>query len=156
MTQQPEDTRATDGKRQLVRQIIRWFCVVAVVICLVLLWAARVVRREIEGQHQQGIYQAKIFVRAVLKTPLGAYRIQTGSYPSTAEGLQALLKAPPGKETLWQGPYLELTPPDKMPPDPWGHAYRYRQPGTHNPDGYDVFSAGPDGIPDTDDDIGNW
>ena len=40
--------------------------------------------------------------------------------------------------------------------DPWGHSYQYRNPGRHNPDKYDVFSMGPDGLPDTDDDIGNW
>jgi general secretion pathway protein G len=99
---------------------------------------------------------ARLFVTATLKTPLGTYRIDNGDYPTTAEGLQALLTAPSGKGNTWRGPYLEVTPPDKMPRDPWGHDYFYLYPGTRNPGRYDLFSAGRDGIPGTADDIGNW
>lgn len=91
-----------------------------------------------------------------MKTPLATYKIDIGEFPSTSEGLLALLTPPPGKETGWNGPYLELTPPDKMPVDPWKHAYVYRYPGTHNKDGYDLFSPGEDGIAGNADDIGNW
>lgn len=56
----------------------------------------------------------------------------------------------------WKGPYLVTSPLGKYPQDPWGHNYLYRQPGIHNPHRYDVFSPGPDGIPNTAHDIGNW
>ena len=43
-----------------------------------------------------------------------------------------------------------------LPLDPWGKDYQYKQPGTHNPSGYDLYSMGKDRLPDTADDIGNW
>jgi general secretion pathway protein G len=97
-----------------------------------------------------------LFVRLTMQTPLNQYRADMGDFPSTTEGLQALLTPPLGKERTWRGPYLDLNPPDKMPLDAWGQPYNYRYPGTHNKSGYDLFSSGPDKIPGTTDDIGNW
>ncbi len=88
-----------------------------------------------------------------MKTPLVTYRLQMGAYPSTDEGLQALLAAPTGKADRWRGPYVEG---NKIPPDPWGEPYQYKCPGVHNKDGYDLWSKGPDKTDGTDDDIGNW
>jgi len=98
---------------------------------------------------------ARLMVSQSLKTPLVTYRLQMGSYPSTEEGLQALMTAPANKADRWRGPYLaEGT---KLPLlDPWNNPYQYRYPGTHNKDGYDLWSKGPDGVDGTDDDIGNW
>ncbi len=96
---------------------------------------------------------ARLFVTQGMKTPLVTYRLQMGSYPSTDEGLQALLAAPPGKADRWRGPYVEG---NKIPPDPWGEPYQYKCPGVHNKDGYDLWSKGPDKTDGTDDDIGNW
>lgn len=45
---------------------------------------------------------------------------------------------------------------EKAPIDPWGNEYTFICPGTHNPKGCDVKSNGPDGLPDTEDDVGNW
>lgn len=101
------------------------------------------------------IVYTKTFVNTGFKTPLAAYRKDMGGYPTTSEGLQALLKAPMGKEGKWQGPYLDV-PGNKLPLDPWKQPYIYRYPGTHNKDGYDLFSSGPDKIAGTADDIGNW
>jgi general secretion pathway protein G len=98
---------------------------------------------------------AKTFVRESMKTPLTAYRISLGDYPSTEEGLQALVTAPENKADRWKGPYID-SPGGKLPLDPWGEPYQYRYPGTHNKDGYDLWSKGPDKIDGTDDDIGNW
>ncbi|MGA2017369.1 MAG: type II secretion system major pseudopilin GspG [Opitutaceae bacterium] len=96
---------------------------------------------------------ARLFVSQSMKTPLVTYRLQMGAYPSTDEGLQALLAAPPGKADRWRGPYVEG---NKIPPDPWGEPYQYKCPGVHNKDGYDLWSKGPDRTDGTDDDIGNW
>jgi general secretion pathway protein G len=98
---------------------------------------------------------AKTFVRESMKTPLTAYRISVGDYPSTEEGLQALVTAPEGKADRWKGPYVDV-PGGKLPLDPWGEPYQYRYPGVHNKDGYDLWSKGPDKADGTDDDIGNW
>jgi general secretion pathway protein G len=90
----------------------------------------------------------------LFKTPIQMYQMAIGSYPATTQGLDALRSAPgdlpnPGK---WDGPYLD----SPIPLDPWDKPYQYVSPGSHNPDGYDVWSLGPDGVNGTEDDIGNW
>jgi len=94
---------------------------------------------------------AKQFVENSLKAPMLKYRIDTGSYPSTAEGIKALYEKPGSASSKWKGPYIE-----KIPEDPWGNPYNYKYPGTQNSDGYDLWSSGPDGSSGTADDIGNW
>lgn len=108
---------------------------------------------KIFGQSQEAI--AKIFVRDSLKTSLVRYRIDLGDYPSTPEGLQALLAAPAGKGERWRGPYID-SPGNRLPADPWGESYQYRYPGVKNKGGYDLFSKGADKTEGTEDDIGNW
>lgn len=83
---------------------------------------------------------------------LDAYRLDTGHYPTTEQGLAALMVQPSGV-AKWQGPYLRKA----IPPDPWGRAYVYRRPGEHGD--YDIQSFGQDGKPgglDNDADIENW
>lgn len=114
---------------------------------------------------------AQIFVTTTLKTSLARYKIDNEDYPNTMQGLQALLTPPRGMEKTWDGPYLDLTPPDKMTLDPWDHAYRYAYPSVHASTAsksagasgltttrpqYDIWSLGPDGKDGTTDDIGNW
>jgi len=108
---------------------------------------------KIFGQSQEAV--AKIFVRDSLKTPLTRYRIDMGDYPSTNEGLAALITAPNNAADKWRGPYLD-TSGGKLPVDPWGQPYEYRYPGVKNPGGYDLYSRGPDKTAETADDIGNW
>ncbi|MFH1593195.1 MAG: type II secretion system protein GspG [Candidatus Omnitrophota bacterium] len=80
---------------------------------------------------------------------LERFKLDTGSYPDTSEGLKSLLEEPPLK-TNWQGPYSL-----SMPIDPWGNDYHYGYPGVHNKDSYDLSTFGPDGI-ESEDDITNW
>lgn len=108
---------------------------------------------KIFGQSQEAV--ARVFVRDTLKTPLVSFRIDLGDYPSTSQGLNALVAAPADKAEKWRGPYISA-PDGKMPVDPWGEPYLYRYPGARNTAGYDLFSKGPDKTPDTADDIGNW
>lgn len=92
--------------------------------------------------------QIDTFVKA-----LDNFRIDTGRYPSTQEGLHALLSNPTNLQG-WNGPYLKKS----IPHDPWGTAYQYHEPGTHNNE-YDVFSYGKDkkeGGDGDNQDIGNW
>ena len=96
---------------------------------------------------------AKLFVTKSIDVPLMAYRSHVGNYPSTEEGLKALLKAPMGKSGRWQGPYIKDS---EGLLDPWGNPYQYRYPGVHNRNSYDVWSMGPGGQSGDDDDIGNW
>ena len=72
---------------------------------------------------------------------LDTYRLDVGRYPTTDEGLAALLVAPPTAGAKWNGPYLKKN----VPPDPWGHPYQYRSPGVKGD--YDIISLGRDGQP---------
>lgn len=105
------------------------------------------------GRSQEQV--AEIFVNESMKTSLMRYRMDTGDYPTTEEGLAALAVAPEARADRWRGPYVE-TKGGKLASDPWGEPYQYRYPGTKNPAGYDLFSKGKDRAPDTADDIGNW
>ena len=91
----------------------------------------------------------------LFKTPLQTYQMTVGSFPTSAQGLAALIQAPADlpNPAKWDGPYLDT---NVLPLDPWGNPYQYASPGTHNPDSFDVWSLGPDGVNGTADDIGNW
>jgi general secretion pathway protein G len=93
---------------------------------------------------------AQMFVKDTVATPLMAYRVNMGEYPTTEEGLKALVECPTGKQG-WMGPYMK-----ELPKDPWKRDYHYAYPGVHNPSGYDVWSTGPSGIDNGEDLIGNW
>ncbi len=87
-----------------------------------------------------------------LEKALHQYRLDVGGYPTTEQGLNALVTRP-GNELKWQGPYLGKAPP----PDPWGKPYQYMYPGERAE--FDLFSLGKDGQPGgTGDaaDIANW
>ncbi len=86
---------------------------------------------------------------------LDLYYLDSGIYPTTEQGLNALIVAPtsapvPGN---WKGPYLN---PPVIRKDPWNHDYVFQYPGTHNTTTYDLYSPGPDGVAGNEDDIGNW
>jgi len=70
---------------------------------------------------------------------LDLYKLETGRYPSSSEGLQALVTAPAGA-TNWNGPYWKKS---SIPKDPWGNDYRYTSPGSKG--AYDILSLGADG-----------
>jgi len=125
---------------------------ILIVLALVALLAGTVIFNvdKIFGQNQEAI--ARLFVGESLKVPLSTYKIQMGSYPTTEEGLQALITPPANRADRWKGPYLESK---AIPTDPWGNPYQYRYPGTRNPEKFDVWSWGPDGR-ESADDIGNW
>lgn len=74
---------------------------------------------------------------------LDTYFLHNDHYPSTAQGLDALVQAPTGEPTArnWRGPYLKKG----VPVDPWGNPYHYESPGTQNPSSYDLVSYGRDG-----------
>jgi general secretion pathway protein G len=91
---------------------------------------------------------AKADIEVNIATALKLYELDNGRFPTTEEGLNALLTAPASAPN-WNGPYLE-----KKPLDPWGRPYQYRSPGQHRPD-YDLYSFGPDGV-ESQDDIKNW
>lgn len=87
-----------------------------------------------------------------LEKALDQYRLDVGHYPSTEQGLAALMERP-AEERKWSGPYLKKG----VPADPWGRPYIYRQPGEHGE--FDLLSLGKDGQPGGTgeaEDITNW
>lgn len=72
---------------------------------------------------------------------LDTYRLDVGRFPSTDEGLAALLEAPASAAVKWNGPYLKKV----VPLDPWGHPYQYRSPGAKGD--FDIISLGREGQP---------
>lgn len=91
---------------------------------------------------------------STFESSLIRYKTKGGIYPTTEQGLEALVTKPS------DGPqprsYKSLIKSEKSLIDPWGNPYQYRRPGKQNPDTYDVYSLGPDGQDGTEDDIGNW
>jgi general secretion pathway protein G len=87
-----------------------------------------------------------------LEKALQQYRLDVGRFPSTEQGLQALV-VKPASVGKWDGPYLEKA----VPPDPWGNPYLYASPGEHGD--FDLSSTGRDGRPGGDGldaDVTNW
>lgn len=84
---------------------------------------------------------------------LDMYKLDMGKYPTTEQGLQALIEAPEGSKR-WNGPYLKKA---KMPVDPWQNEYHYLSPGAHGK--FDLFTYGADdkeGGEGEDQDVNNW
>ncbi|MCB1091121.1 MAG: type II secretion system major pseudopilin GspG [Verrucomicrobiae bacterium] len=102
------------------------------------------------GDAEEG--KAKADIQAI-HSSLIRYKTNGGMYPSTEQGLKALVSRPSGAPApkSWKQLMKEsaLT-------DPWGSPYQYRYPGKYNPDSYDIFSVGLDKKEGTEDDIGNW
>jgi len=102
--------------------------------------------------------QAKIQIEA-LENALKMYKLDSGEFPSTEQGLKALVEKPAvgNVPRSWrEGGYLDK---NKVPKDPWKNEFVYLSPGMRNPDGFDLFSYGADGKAGgegNDADIGNW
>jgi len=96
--------------------------------------------------------QAKSYLKTELSAALTSYKNDTGNYPTTRQGLKALVEQPDNVAN-WKGPYLSA---DALL-DPWKMPYQYAFPGRHNAVGqYDNWSMGPDKMSATPDDVGNW
>jgi general secretion pathway protein G len=135
-------------------QYRRGFTLIELMLVLVILATlAAIVTPRLTGQSKRAKVIAAQAQIADLGTALDAFEIGVGRYPTTVEGLQALLQQPTSEAQDWQGPYLNK---NVVPLDPWGNEYQYRCPGQYNPDGYDLYCYGPDGKQGGDDDISNW
>ena len=124
------------------------------VVCVVLLLAAiTICRLDVSNWRVGGTLEHArvVWVQAdlqAIRIQLQQYKAANGGYPSTEQGLTALVIEPtsPPIPSHWKKLLAEL------PKDPWQNDYVYRCPGRMHPDGYDLFSAGPDGTPYTADD----
>ena len=120
-----------------------------VVISIIALIMALVGPRVLNFLGESKVKAAKIQI-ASLESALDLYALDTGQYPSSSEGLDALMHRP-GGVTSWSGPYLKG---NEVPNDPWGRPYIYRSPGEHGP--YDIVSYGPKGQEGGAAEINSW
>ena len=123
---------------------------VMVVVVILSILAAVVVPKFTRRSEQARITAANTDI-ANLGLALDAFEIDVGRFPTTSEGLGALLE-PPMNSVGWNGPYIKKG----IPVDPWGKPYVYQYQGQYNTYGYDLYSYGPNGQEGGDDDIVNW
>jgi general secretion pathway protein G len=124
--------------------LIEMLIVLAIISLIIGLVGPRVFKGEKKGKITTAKAQIELFGGA-----LDQYRLDTGYYPTTSEGLAAL-QTNPGVDG-WDGPYLKKK---TVPRDPWRQEYVYRSPGSHGD--YDIISHGPDKSEGGGDDIKSW
>ena len=127
--------------------------IMLVVVIIGMLLTVAVVK--ISGASKQAKLVATQHQMDAFKSALGLYEMDNGFYPTTEQGLDALIVKPasPPEPSHWKGPYLD---PPVIRDDQWGSKFLYKCPGEKMPQGYDLSSPGPDKMAGTDDDIGNW
>jgi general secretion pathway protein G len=117
------------------------------VVLVILGMIAAAVAVNVVGQQQKAeLKQARTDVQHIADAGVDAFRVMKGHYPSTEEGIGALIK---------EG-FLKANQGDGTLKDPWSNPYTYLYPGQKHTDGFDVRSNGPDGKPGTEDDIVNF
>ena len=136
-------------KRRAEKSEAGWSLIELIVVMVILGMLAAVAGPKIYDNLSKGKDQIAKLQVSELESALMIYSFDTGRFPTTAEGLQALVQNPTGL-TSWEGPYLKKS----VPLDPWQKPYIYKSPGDHGD--FDICSAGADGIEGTDDDICNW
>ncbi len=121
---------------------------VMVVVVIIAVMAAVVAPGVLGKLEDAKIERVKADLKSIAGT-LDLYKLDNFQYPSTDQGLEALVSKPSGdpEPKAWK-PYLK-----KIPTDPWKNPYKYLSPGSHGE--VDIYSLGPDGR-QSDDDIGNW
>jgi len=127
---------------------------ILIVVVIISILAVTVVPQFMDEPDRARVAQAKATIKN-LETSLSLYKLDNFTYPSTSQGLEALVSKPSGSPEAknWKpGGYI-----NKLMEDPWGQPYQYLNPGNHGE--YDVYSLGADGQPGGDGinaDIGNW
>lgn len=131
---------------------------VLVVMAILVLLAALVAPRILGSKKKADLSAAKTQI-GLLKASLERYALDMNDFPSTEQGLSALIEEPDDElgestNTKWGGSYLAS---DALPKDPWGNDFQYEYPPTRGKGDYpDIWSYGPDGEDDTEDDIVSW
>ena len=124
---------------------------VMVVVVILSILAAIIVPRIMDRPDKARIVKAQSDIRS-LESALNLYRLDNHNYPTTDQGLEALVQKPADAPSWKEGGYV-----DRLPKDPWGRPYMYLNPGTHGE--IDIYTYGRDGQPGgegVDADIGNW
>jgi general secretion pathway protein G len=138
------------GSRSAMR---RGFTLIELLLVLMILaFLATIVVPKLSGTGEKARIKTTIAQIGMFETALERFRVDNGRYPSSDEGLQALVEQPANCPNWDKEGYLGK----EVPLDPWGNAYRYVYPGQHNARSFDIWSYGPDGQDGGEDDINNW
>ncbi len=130
------------------------FTLIELLLVLVIIGVlAMVIAPRFVGRSEQARIAATKADIANIESALDTFEVDAGRFPTTEEGLGALV-VPPAQVKAWHGPYLKRG--GGVPLDKWNHPYNYRYPGQNNANGYDLWSFGPDGQNGGGDDIDNW
>lgn len=136
------DTRAELFKSVPLSRSVRGFTLIEILVVIVVIAILATLVAPNVFQHVGAARETTARSQIeMLGGALDAYRLHTGRYPTTQEGLAALWTKPASAPATWRGPYLRKT----VPLDPWGNAYEFVSPGEVNRDGYDLRSLGADG-----------
>ena len=131
----------------------RGFTLLEIMVVIVILGIlASLVVPNLMGNKEQADRQKAVSDIVALENALDMYKLDNSRYPTTEQGLEALVTKPQGEpepRNYKSDGYIK-----RLPQDPWGNAYQLMSPGEHGK--IDVFSMGLDGEAGTDDDIGNW
>ncbi len=138
-----------DRKADRTMYVVRaGFTLIELLLVMVILAVlAAVVVPKFTGRSEQAKITAAKTQISMFDTALDLFESDNGRFPTSEEGLRALVEQPQGL-TNWHSGYLKQS---SVPKDPWGNDYQYRSPGTKNTSGYDLFSTGPDGRESADD-----
>lgn len=124
---------------------------VMIVIAILGMMATLVVGNLMDNSDEAKVQSTAIEIKN-LESLLDMYKLKAGKYPTTEQGLEALVSIPEIEPVPRRYPENGFL--DKLPNDKWGNPYQLVSPGEMGK--YDLFSMGPDGIAGTEDDIGNW
>ena len=111
---------------------------IMVVVIVLAIMASLIVPQFVGTTLEAKVSKARSDIKT-LETNLERMYLHLDAYPTTEQGLQALVTAPAGIEDRWKGPYVKV-----LEDDPWGHPYQYRSPG-ENGRTFDIWSQGADG-----------
>ncbi|MBM3251334.1 MAG: type II secretion system protein GspG [Candidatus Omnitrophica bacterium] len=125
------------------------------VVTIILILAGMVIPRMAGRTEQARRAAAKADIETNIAIALDLYELDNGRYPTSEQGLGALVSKPTSspEPANWNGPYLKKR---KIPTDPWNRPYVYVAPGIHNLEDYDLYSYGPDAVEGGGDDVTNW
>jgi len=142
-------------KMRLLEKRQSGFTLIEIMVVVVILGilAAAIIPNFMSTTYDAKVGAAKSNI-AELENSLERLHIHLDRYPTTEEGLKALVEAPSSEDKNWRGPYIKL-----LRADPWGNPFQYRFPGVHHPSGFDLWSRGADGADGGEGegaDIGNW
>jgi general secretion pathway protein G len=135
-----EDNMKDENKKTQLKCRGGFTLIELMVVMIILGLLAALVAPKMFGRVGQAKQKAAAAQIELFGTALDSFRLDVGRYPTTSEGLEALIVRPSGVES-WNGPYLKK---QEIPLDPWGHPYHYESPGSHGD--YDLYSYGRDGV----------